>query len=187
MDHRCRSCGKPLLPDFARPLCVACAFGNALVGTVDGGLPGESADSGQTLKTVVGAPAGAGRREEFTAQSFGDYELLEEIGRGAMGVVYRARQHNLNRSVAIKRILPGIRPSGATIRRFHAEAEAAARLRHPRIVGIHDIGEHDGQPFFSMEFVDGRPMSALLSDGPLPARQAAEYVFKIAEAVDYAH
>jgi serine/threonine protein kinase len=176
-----------LPPGFARPLCVACAFGNAMEGAVHGVSPGESAGSGQGLKTGAGASAGAGGREEFTVQSFGDYELLEEIGRGGMGVVYRARQRSLNRIVAVKRILPGAQPHPSTIHRFHAEAEAAARLRHRGIVGIHEIGEHEGQPFFCMEFVDGQPMSALMRDGPHPARQVGEYLLKIAEAVDYAH
>jgi len=118
---------------------------------------------------------------------FKDYELLEEIARGGMGVVYRARQISLNRTVAIKMILGGHLANTAEKQRFRAEAETAAQLQHPGIVAIHEVGEHAGQPFFSMDLVEGRNLAQLVRDGPLPSCQAAGYLKAIAEAVQYAH
>src|SRR5262245_516437 len=117
----------------------------------------------------------------------GDYELLEEIGRGGMGVVYRARQVGLNRIVALKMILAGDFASAESVRRFRNEAEAAARLRHPHIVTIHEVGEREGQHYFAMELVDGPSLARLVREGPLPARRAATYVKAVAEAVAHAH
>ncbi len=116
-----------------------------------------------------------------------DYELLEEIARGGMGVVYRARQTSLNRPVAIKMILGGHLANAAELKRFRAEAETAAQLRHPNIVAIHEVGEHAGQPFFSMELVQGQNLAQLVREEPLPSRKAAAYLKAIAEAVQYAH
>jgi WD40 repeat protein/predicted Ser/Thr protein kinase len=118
---------------------------------------------------------------------FGDYELLEEIARGGMGVVYRARQISLNRIVAVKVLLFGRFASDAFVKRFRAEAEAAASLQHPNIVAVHDVGEHEGQHYFSMELVEGRNLAELVHDKPLPPRQAAGLLKTIAEAVEYAH
>ncbi len=119
--------------------------------------------------------------------SFADYELLEEIARGGMGVVYKARQRSLNRVVALKMILAGQLATKTQIERFRAEAESAANLQHPGIVAIHDIGETDGQHYFSMDYVEGRSLADLVRDRPLPARRAADYLKDIAEAVHYAH
>jgi serine/threonine protein kinase/WD40 repeat protein len=117
----------------------------------------------------------------------GDYELLEEIARGGMGVVYRARQRSLDRIVAIKMILAGQFASREQALRFRAEAESAARLQHPNIVRIHETGEHEGQPYFSMDYVAGPNLGALVHEKPLPVRRAAAYVKTIAEAIHYAH
>jgi tetratricopeptide (TPR) repeat protein/tRNA A-37 threonylcarbamoyl transferase component Bud32 len=122
-----------------------------------------------------------------TLSHFGDYELLEEIARGGMGVVYKARQISLNRIVAVKTILAGQLARADGVARFHVEAEAAAHLQHPNIVAIHEVGEHDGHHYFSMDFVEGRNLTALVRDGPLPVRRSAALVRTIAEAIHFAH
>ena len=122
-----------------------------------------------------------------TLRRFGDYELLEEIARGGMGVVYRARQVNLDRQVAVKLLRDGALASAEDIRRFRAEAAAAAALHHPNIVGIHEIGEHEGQQYFVMSLIEGRDLARLSQTGPLPARRAAELVAAVADAVQHAH
>ena len=117
----------------------------------------------------------------------GDYELLEEIARGGMGVVYRARQLSLSRIVALKVVLQGPFSSPDFVRRFRNEAEAIATLRHPNIVSIYEIGEHGGNHFLALEFVEGRSFAEVTRERPLPARRAADYVKIIAGAVAYAH
>ena len=112
----------------------------------------------------------------------GDYELLAEIARGGMGVVYKARQVSLNRIVAVKMILAGQLATKADHDRFHAEAQAAALLDHPNIVPIFEVGEHEGQHYFSMGYVDGQSLAARLAEGPLPPKEAAELVATVAEA-----
>jgi len=118
---------------------------------------------------------------------FGDYELLAEIGRGGMGVVYKARQVSLKRIVALKMILTGQLADEADVRRFHAEAQAAAKLDHPGIVTVFEVGKHDGHHYFSMAFVEGESLARQLAAGLPPPRQAAELTKKVAEAVSYAH
>jgi serine/threonine protein kinase len=104
-----------------------------------------------------------------------------------MGVVYKARQVSLNRIVALKMILAGHLAGEDDVRRFYTEAEAAAKLDHPGIVPIHEVGQHGGQHFFSMGFVEGQSLAARLSGGPLEPREASELVKKVAEAIAYAH
>lgn len=118
---------------------------------------------------------------------FGDYEIVEELARGGMGVVYRAIQKSLGRTVAIKMILSGELASAAHVARFRSEAEAAAGLDHPGIVPIYEIGEQNGQHYFSMAFVDGPSLAQRISDGPLEAREAARIVAAAAAAVQFAH
>ena len=118
---------------------------------------------------------------------FGDYELLEEIARGGMGVVWKARQVSLNRIVAVKVLLAGKFSSPEFLLRFRAEAEAAANLQHPNIVAIHEIGEHEGQPYFSMDYVEGPNLAQLAREEPLSPVRAANLLKTITEAVHYAH
>src|SRR5437899_9798171 len=118
---------------------------------------------------------------------FGDYEFIEEIARGGMGVVYKARQISLNRIVAVKMILSGQLASAADVQRFRAEAEAAANLNHPNIVAIHEIGQVRGQHYFSMDYVQGQNLAELVGQRHLAPRQAANYLQAIAEAIQYAH
>src|SRR5205807_10364811 len=106
---------------------------------------------------------------------------------GGMGVVYKARQMSLDRIVAVKMILSGQFASAAEMQRFRAEARATAALQHPGIVAIHEVGEHDGLLFFSMDFVEGRDLAQLVREGPWSAARAAQCLSGIAEAIQYAH
>jgi serine/threonine protein kinase len=115
------------------------------------------------------------------------YEILEELGRGGMGVVYKARQVSLNRLVALKLIRDAALAGPQDRARFRIEAEAAARMRHPNIVQIHEVGEHQGRPYFAMELVEGGSLEKQLAGQPLPARQAADLVRTVALAVQHAH
>jgi serine/threonine-protein kinase len=115
------------------------------------------------------------------------YEILEELGRGGMGLVYKARQQGLNRIVALKMILAGGHASDADLARFRAEAEAIARLRHPNIVQVYEVGEHGGLPYFSLEFCPGGSLERKLNGTPLAPREAAELVGKLARAIHEAH
>ena len=119
--------------------------------------------------------------------SFGDYELLREVARGGMGVVFCAWQRSLNRQVAIKMMLAGEFASPEFVKRFRQEATAAGSLQHPNIVAIHEVGEFEGQYYFSMDFVEGKNLSELVKAEPLPPRRAAWYLKSIAEAIHYAH
>jgi TRAP transporter TAXI family solute receptor len=118
---------------------------------------------------------------------FGDYELLETLGRGGMGVVYKARQISLNRIVALKMILSGQFASEADVRRFYAEAQAAGRLGHPHIVNVYEMDQIDGRHYFTMEYVEGRTLAAVIGQAPLPPERAAGYMLLIARAVQCAH
>ena len=117
----------------------------------------------------------------------GNYELLEEIARGGMGVVYKARQTTLGRIVAVKMIVSGRLASEQDVQRFHVEARAAAGLQHPNIVSIHEVGQHEGWHYFSMDYVEGRDLSKILRENLSSAKQAATYVRQMAEAIHYAH
>lgn len=115
------------------------------------------------------------------------YVLQDEIGRGGMGIVYRARQIGLNRVVALKMLRDGLSANPGDRARFRAEASAVSRLRHPNIVQIYEIGEHEGQPFLALEYIDGGPLNLRLAGQPLPPAHAASLIETLARAVHYAH
>lgn len=117
----------------------------------------------------------------------GDYELLEELGRGGMGVVFRAKQASLGREVAVKMILRGELARQAERERFQAEAQAAAKLDHPGIVPVYEVGEIGGRPYFSMKFIRGTTLAQRLAEGPLPSREAAKLLVSVAKAIHFAH
>jgi serine/threonine-protein kinase len=150
---------------------------NAAAGVVD---PGRR----DGLPVVDGKKAA---RSAKILSDFGDYELLEEIGRGGQGVVYRAHQKSLNRTVALKVIGLGPWATEAHLKRFRREAEAAAGLNHPCIVPIYEVSERDGVCYFSMGLVEGEQLDAILKHEPMPIRRSVELIAKVARTVHYAH
>ena len=186
----CRKCGAKILSDAPEGLCTGCVLEAALgispsaVSAVDDygsteNLQTDNADAAQRRKTAVSVAKILGE--------LGDYELLEEVGRGGQGVVFRARQKSLNRIVALKVIGLGQWATKAHLRRFRLEAEAAASLDHPCIVPIYEVGERDGQCYFSMKFVESGQLDEMVKHTALSIRQAAELMAKVARTVHYAH
>jgi serine/threonine-protein kinase len=142
----------------------------------------------QALDSADRASSAASSPPSFEPQQrVGDYEVLDEIGRGGMGVVFRARQISLGRIVALKMILRGELASASDLTRFRAEAESAARLHHPHVTAVYEIGDHEGQPFFSMQFVEGTTLARRIAEGPLPAREAARLLLPVCRAIAEAH
>src|SRR5262249_32731660 len=136
---------------------------------------------------ATGGTATAGLPDLVQSRQFGEYELLEEIGRGGMGIVYKARQVGLNRIVALKMVLAGEHARPEHLARFKAEAEAVARLQHPNIVQIQEVGVHAGLPFFSLEFCAGGNLAARLAGTPLPVSESADLIATLAGAIEHAH
>jgi eukaryotic-like serine/threonine-protein kinase len=173
---KCPQCGM-VMTETAAGLCPACLIKQAMATATEAGAATAESPDPQTINPELGAKV----------RYFGDYELLGEIARGGMGVIYKARQASLNRIVALKMILSGQLATETQVKRFHTEAEAAANLQHPNIVAIHEVGEHEGQHYFSMDYVEGKSLADQVGGRPLPAQQAARYVQIIAEAVHFAH
>lgn len=187
VEELCKDC--PELIDHVRPRVTALEKMQWLECSDSGSLPPTSPDPLHRLaETIVGSPSPPTiPRVGTTVRYLGDYELLEELGRGGMGVVYKARQVLLKRTVAVKMLLARDFATPADLQRFHTEAESAAQLDHPAIVPVFEVGEYQGLHYFSMGFIDGQPLSARLIDGPLPPREAASLLKTVAEGVQYAH
>jgi serine/threonine protein kinase len=147
-------------------------------------FPGLSLALNATIAETGQADAAAG---SAALPAIPGYEIIQELGRGGMGVVYWAWQLGLNRTVALKMILAGAYASPQELARFRTEAEAVARLQHPGIVQIHDLGEHEGRPYLALEYVDGGSLARETRGTPWPAARAAQLVQALARAVEHAH
>ena len=165
----CAECGATVFADAPEGLCSVCLFRSGL-----GLLDNKDDEAFEPTGTRM-------------SKDLGDYELLEEIGRGGQGVVYRAHQKSLNRIVALKVIGLAHWATEAHVKRFRLEAEAAAGLNHPCIVPIYEVGEGDGACYFSMGLVEGGQLDAVTKREPMPIRHAAELIAKLARTVHYAH
>src|SRR5882724_4273794 len=183
----CRKCGAEIFADAPEGLCTACLFEtglNLLAG--ESVVPQKRDDPGPG----EGVPLSRDKKKSDRAKTlanFGDYELLDEIGRGGQGAVYRARQRSLNRTVALKVIGLGHWATEAHLKRFRREAESAASLEHPCIVPIYEVGERDGSCYFSMKLVDGGQLDDVVRREPMTIRRAVELIAKVARIVHYAH
>ena len=172
--QHCPQCGKPLPAGGGHRLCPACLMAQAI-------------DSGTVLATGAKPGALPPPSPETIADKFPQFEILECLGRGGMGVVYKARQKSLNRTVALKILAPEREHDARFAARFAREAELLARLSHPHIVTIHDFGEAGGLFYIVMEFVDGVNLRDLLREGKIGPRQALAIVPPVCEALQYAH
>jgi len=181
----CSRCGTTLMALSSDGICANCAALEIDVAATRVMSPEENAAAARIPSAPIAAPVASD--EPRPGQRVGDYELIEEIARGGMGVVHKARQVSLNRTVALKTILAGTLAGSETLQRFRIEAEAAAALQHPNIVAIYEISEHEGQPFFSMEYIQGTDLADLVREQPLEPKRAARYLKAIAEAIHYAH
>ncbi|MES2595668.1 MAG: serine/threonine-protein kinase [Verrucomicrobiota bacterium] len=168
--NSCPKCGASLPADAPDALCPACLMSGALRSNFE------------TVK-LAAPPWSLGGHVKY----FGNYELLEEAAKGGMGVVWRARQQALNRTVAVKMIRSGAFADKDEVQRFHAEAQAVAQLKHPNIVNIHEIGEHEGQHYYSMDFIEGGTLADQCHGKSMKVREAAELLHTVCEAVHFAH
>jgi TolB-like protein/Tfp pilus assembly protein PilF/predicted Ser/Thr protein kinase len=179
----CRKCGAKIFSDAPKGLCTGCMLETALGIFPDAPAAGD--DGPGRVKDVSHAKTSV--HAATMLEEFGDYELLEEIGRGGQGVVFRARQKSLNRTVALKVIGLGPWATEAHLKRFRREAEAAASLDHPLIVPIHEVGEREGCCYFSMNFIDGGQLDEVTERKPISVRSATQLIAKVARTVHYAH
>ena len=182
-NQKCPECGAQLDVNASGGVCPKCLLQQGLA----------NSDAALYEPTVIQEPKSSDSRQTLrddappsSIRYFGDYEILMEIARGGMGIVYKARQVSLNRIVAVKVILSGELASETEVKRFYKEAEAAANLQHPNIVAIHEVGEQ-GRHYFSMDYVEGADLGQHLRQGPMDPRQAAAVLKKVTEAVAYAH
>ena len=197
----CPKCGSEIPADAPERGCPGCLLENglgllpdALVAARDGStvISTKASECGSAENVEVNAAAAAGHskkaaRAAETLGEVGDYELLAVVGRGGQGVVYRAHQKSLNRTVALKMISLGSWATEAHLKRFRREAEAAASLEHSGIVPIYEVGEGDGSCYFSMRFVEGGQLDQVIKRKPMSIRHATELIAKVARTVHYAH
>jgi serine/threonine protein kinase len=181
----CGKCGAKISGDATREICPACLLEDGL-GRLDAESLTGPVDSGRDDDVPVRDGRKAARSAKIPSD-FGDYGLLEEVGRGGQGVVYRAYQKSLNRTVALKVVGLGPWATEAHLKRFRREAEAAASLEHPGIVPIHEVGERDGCCYFSMKFVEGGKLDEVAKREPMPIPRAVELIAKVARTAHYAH
>ncbi len=197
----CPKCGGKIPADAPEGGCPGCLLENGLALHPDAPLAVD--DTSTVTLTVAPDGSSAGDVEENAAAAarqnkkaarvaeilgeLGDYELLEVVGRGGQGVVYRAHQKSLNRTVALKMISLGSWATEAHLKRFRREAEAAASLEHSGIVPIYEVGEGDGSCYFSMRFVEGGQLDQVMKREPISLRDATELIAKVARTVHYAH
>src|SRR5437667_353931 len=187
----CPKCGAEIPDDLPEGGCPDCLLVTGVVLLPD--APVAAGDNGGAAENVEANAAVAASHSKKAARAaemlgeLGDYELLEEVGRGGQGVVFRARQKSLYRTVALKVISLGQWASKAHLKRFRLEAEAAARLEHPGIVPIHEVGERDGSCYFSMKFVEGGQLDEVIRRTPMSVRKVAELIAKVARIVHCAH
>jgi WD40 repeat protein/predicted Ser/Thr protein kinase len=180
--RKCLKCGADLLGESLEGFCSKCVASLAF-----GAEPVAEFGSADRQDFPAEEQPAAAPLPYRAPRSFGDYELLEEIARGGMGIVYKARQQSLDRIVAVKMLPFGPLSSPKIVQRFRTEASAAASLQHPNIVAIHEVGVHQDQHYFAMDYVEGPSLATLVKNQSLPARRAARYVKTLAEAIEYAH
>jgi serine/threonine protein kinase len=186
----CGKCGNTIFETAPQGLCSVCLFGTGLSILTESSADPLAKDFGVDDSSAAASAKADDADSTEVADLFNasdDYELLEEIGRGGQGVVYRARQKSLNRTVALKIIALGPGPTKTHLKRFRFEAEAAARLNHPFVVPIHEIGQRNGRCYFSMGLVEGGRLDQIAKREPMSPRRAAEVIAKLARTVQYAH
>src|SRR6266496_2888762 len=181
----CRKCSAEILADAPEGLCTACLFETGLNLFAHAPVAG-GGDPGPDDRVPLSHDKKKSDRAK-TFGDFGDYDLLEVIGRGGQGVVYRARQKSLNRIVALKVIGLGHWATEGHLKRFRREAESAASLEHPCIVPIYEVGERDGSCYFSMKFIEGGQLDEVVRREPMTIRRAVELIAKVARTVHFAH
>src|SRR5436309_4780609 len=197
----CGTCGAKISDDATGQICPACLLEAGISLLDDDSATGVGSSVGATFSVDPAAKSDdtdgndvsrahvikKARRAAGILADFGDYELLEEIGRGGEGLVYRARRKSLNRTVALKVIGLGPWTTEAHFKRFRREAEAAASLEHPCIVPIYEVGERDAQCYFSMKFIEGGQLDEVVKRTPMSIARAVELIAKLARTVHYAH